>query len=167
MSHPPGRYDGPPDGSWRDRMPDDRSTDRPGRGATEVVGSRIVAQIVDLIVLFVQLLVVAYLLALVLQPSTRSAVGGITALATLTLPLYGGILESHWRGQTVGKRFAGIAVVNGRGNPPSFRKALTRNLPAVVVFSWATTAVALASIAVTDRNQRLFDQVAGTYVVRR
>lgn len=159
------RRDGPPYGDWRDQTTGERSVDRPSRARTDVVGHRIVAQIVDLVVQFVQLLAVALLLAFLLQPRTESGVRAMVGRATLSLPLYGTILESRWRGQTIGKRVAGIAVVDGDGEHPSLRTAFVRNLPAVIVFSWATTAIALASIAMTERRQRLFDQVASTYVV--
>jgi uncharacterized RDD family membrane protein YckC len=56
-------------------------------------------------------------------------------------------------------------VVDSQGKTPSLGAALLRNVPAVIVFSWLTTAVALGAIAMDDRNQRVFDDVAGTYVV--
>lgn len=145
------------------------STAEPTRESTDVVGARIGAQIIDLILQFVQLLVVALLLAIVLAGPGDPQPGqarGLALLAMLTLPLYGGLLEGYWNGQTVGKRALGIAVVDRRGNKPTVGQALVRNLPAVILFSWVTSAVALAAIATSERNQRVFDDVAGTYVVR-
>jgi uncharacterized RDD family membrane protein YckC len=145
------------------------SSVEPTRESTDVLGARIGAQIIDLIRQFVQLLVVVFVLVTVLarvddpQPGQAE---GLTALAMLTLPLYGGLLEGYWNGQTVGKRVPGIAVVDSRGNEPTVGQAVVRNLPAVILFSWVTSAVALAAIATSERNQRVFDNVAGTYVVR-
>lgn len=43
---------------------------------------------------------------------------------------------------------------------------MIRNVPAVVLFGWLPTFVALAAIAVSEYRQRLFDTAADTYVVR-
>ncbi|NHN59130.1 MULTISPECIES: RDD family protein [Halorussus] len=139
---------------------------RPDRDSTDVVGSRIGAQVVDLILQFVQVLAVTAALASLFRPEGEAAARGLVGLGFLTLPLYGGLLEGTWNGQTVGKRLAGIRVVSRRGRDPSLGQALARNLPAVVLFSWLTSAVALAAIAMSERNQRVFDGIAGTYVVR-
>lgn len=138
-------------------VPDERTTD--------VVGARIGAQVIDTVALFVQVVVVTLLLTVLVQPESRDAVEGLTALTMFTLPLYGGLLEAFWNGQTIGKRVTGIKVVDRRGHEPGVWKALGRNIPAVILFSWLTTVVALAAIATDDRRQRLFDRVAGTYVV--
>lgn len=139
---------------------------RPDRGTTDVVGARIGAQVVDVILQFVRLLAVALALAALAGPTaTEGEVRAIALLALLTLPLYGGLLEGLWNGQTVGKRLVDVRVVDRDGRTPSVGQALVRNVPAVVLFSWATTAVALAAIATDDRRQRLFDRPLGTYVV--
>jgi uncharacterized RDD family membrane protein YckC len=138
---------------------------RPTEDTTDVVGARIGAQVVDLVIMFVQIVGIALLLAALTAPVPRDQVEGYAYLAAVTLPLYGGMLETYWNGQTVGKWLLDVKVVGRNGRPPSLGAALLRNLPAVVVFSWLTTAVALASIAMSDRNQRVFDDVADTYVV--
>ena len=146
-------------------MPSNRTV-KPDRDTTDVVGARIGAQIIDLIVMFVQMLAVALGLVFLIRPETESAARGYVFLSFLTLPLYGGLLEGYWNGRTVGKRMLGIKVVDRRGEAPSFGQAFVRNLPAVILFSWVTSAVALAAMAIDDDRQRVFDGVAGTYVVR-
>ena len=140
--------------------------DKPDRRATDVVGARIGAQIVDLVLMFGQVMVVALGLAFLTQPESEAAVEGFVGVAFLTLPLYGGLLEGYWNGQTVGKRMTGIKVVNRRGEEPSVGQAFGRNVPAVILFSWLTSAVALAAMAMDDHRQRVFDSIAGTYVVK-
>ncbi len=130
-----------------------------------MVGARIGAQFVDSFVLFVQLTAVVVLLAVLVRPRTEGGAEGLAFPAILTLPLYGGLLEGYWDGQTLGKRLFDIKVVDRQGRPPGLGEALGRNLPAVVLFSWAVVAVGLAAIATSDRRQRLFDRAAGTYVV--
>ena len=139
---------------------------RPDRDTTDVVGARIGAQIVDLVIMFVQVVAVGALLVFLARPERAQSARGLFFLALLTLPLYGGLLEGYWNGQTVGKRLAGIKVVDQRGREPSVGQAFVRNVPAVVLFGWLPTVVALASIAINDYRQRLFDTAADTYVVR-
>ncbi|UPV74350.1 RDD family protein [Halorussus limi] len=139
---------------------------RPDRSSTDVVGARIGAQVVDLVLLFVQVMVVAVGLAALVRPESEAAVEGYVGIAFLTLPLYGGLLEGFWNGQTIGKRVAGIRVVNRTGEAASVGQAFVRNVPAVILFSWLTSAVALAAIAIDDHNRRVFDNFAGTYVVK-
>lgn len=144
------------------------STDtvRPDRETTDVVGARIGAQVVDLVLMFVQVVLVAFALVVLARPDRTEGARALAYVGVLTLPLYGGLLEGYWNGRTVGKRLFGIKVVDRRGREPSVGQALGRNLPAVVLFSWVTTAVALAAIATSERRQRLFDRAAETYVVR-
>jgi uncharacterized RDD family membrane protein YckC len=137
---------------------------RPDDGTTDVVGDRIFAQLIDLVIMFVQVVGVA--LAVVLRPERAASVRAYVFLGVFTLPLYGGLLEAYWNGQTVGKRLLGIKVVDWQGYDPSLGQALIRNIPAMLLFSWLTTAVALAAIAMSDSRQRVFDSVADTYVVR-
>lgn len=141
-------------------------TVRPDSGTTDVVGARIVAQIVDLVAMFVQVLVVGFALVFLVRPDRAETARAFVYLGVLTLPLYGGLLKGYWNGQTPGKRVADVKVVDRRGHEPSVGQALLRNVPAVVLFSWVTTAVALAAIATSDRRQRLFDRAADTFVVR-
>lgn len=143
-----------------------RHSVKPNPAATDVVGARIGAQIIDLIIMFVQVMVIAIGLAFLVRPETEVDIRGFVGLAFLSLPLYGGLLEGFWNGQTVGKRMTGIRVVDRRSEEPTLWQALVRNAPAVILFSWLTTAVALAAIAMDDHHQRVFDAIAGTYVVK-
>ncbi len=137
----------------------------PDRQTTAVVRERIAAQIADTFCMVGQQLVLAGSLVLLVDPTTEAGIQGIVFLTFLTLPLYGGLLEGYWGGQTVGKRLLGIKVVDVGGHEPSPGAAMLRNVPAVILFSWLTSLVALASMASTDRRQRVFDTVANTYVV--
>lgn len=130
--------------------------DPPDRSDTGVVGERVGAQIVDLVLMAVQLGVVV----LVLGSGT-----GAFLLGLLTLPLYGGLQEGYWDGQTVGKKVFGIRVVSERGGDCSVGQAFARNAPALAIPGWLAYLVALLSMAASDYRQRLFDRVAGTVVV--
>lgn len=146
-------------------MPSDEARIPPDETTTDVIGKRVGAQIIDTVAVFVQLILVVLLFAVLLRPDSEAGVNGLAILGVFTLPLYGGLFEAYWNGQTLGKRAMGIKVVDDRGAEPELGAALSRNLPAVVLFSWLTVVVALVAIATDDRRQRLFDQAAGTYVV--
>jgi uncharacterized RDD family membrane protein YckC len=116
--------------------------------------------------MFVQAVVLTIGLRLLVRPESEAALRSFVGVSFLTLPLYGGLLEGLWNGQTVGKRVLGIRVVGSGGDEASLGQAFARNVPAVIMFSWATSAVALSSMAISDRRQRVFDLLADTYVVR-
>lgn len=76
------------------------------------------------------------------------------------------LLEAVWNGQTVGKRTAGIRVVQHSGLPVTFFQVLIRNLMRVVDFLPLNYLIGCVCILATRRSQRLGDIVAGTVVVR-
>lgn len=78
--------------------------------------------------------------------------------------LYYAVLESSWKGQTVGKMIARIKVVSETGARCSFYQAVIRNLvrPIDFLFFYGLGAF---FILVSPRNQRLGDQAAKTIVV--
>lgn len=84
----------------------------------------------------------------------------------LLFPLYGGLFEGYNGGQTPGKAALGIRVVSDQGGDCSPGQAFLRNLPAVFVPGTLVYIVALASMAASDRRQRVFDHLASTVVVR-
>jgi hypothetical protein len=68
-------------------------------------------------------------------------------------------------GQTPGKRMQGIRVVRTSGEPAGFAPVMVRNLLRIVEV-YALPFIALISMFVTVRGQRLGDLAAGTMVVR-
>ena len=142
----------------------------PDKQSTDVVADRAVAQVVDTVVLTIQLSGVVLLLEALLWAHLESVTTQpgdvVLTIAALTFPLYGGILEAYWNGQTIGKRLMNIEVVDHRGQCPSFGKALLRNFPAIAAYSFIILLVGLVAIAKSDRRQRVFDRLAKTYVIR-
>lgn len=132
------------------------------RADTKVIGARIAAQVIDLVFQAVQFVVVTFLLVAIVGVDLQSGF----FLATLTLPLYGGLLEGYNDGQTIGKAVVGIQVIDIDDRPCNPVQAFVRNLPAVLAPFGGSYLVALAAMASTDRRQRVFDHIAGTVVVR-
>lgn len=139
----------------------------PDQTNTAVVGSRIGAQLVDLVLMFLQALLIAVGLALLVSPETEAGLRGLVYVGFLTTPLYGGLLETYLNGQTIGKWFLRIRVVDYEGDDPSFGQALGRNIPAPLAFGWVSYLVGLAAMAASDHRQRVFDSIFDTYVVRK
>lgn len=140
-------------------MPSESS--RPDRQDTDVVGERIIAQILDVVLMTIQLFAVLFFLTAVLD--TPGPIAFLLGLASL--PLYGGLFEGYWNGQTPGKRIVDIRVVDVHGSDCSPGQGFARNLPAALMPGWPVYLVALACMAMTDRRQRLFDLLVGTVVV--
>lgn len=149
---------------------------QPSRSDTDVIGKRVVAQVVDLI-----LMIVIFMAIFLVVTFTGGFISGLTGGDGAIIDAFSGIgllvgsvgsfgysfiLEALWDGQTVGKRLVGIRAVTEAGERITASKALLRNIPAVASFGWITYLVALLSMAATDRRQRIFDTLAGTVVVR-
>ena len=95
--------------------------------------------------------------------------------------LYGGLLETFWNGQTIGKRVMGIRVLSVDGQPINGLQAMMRNIlrytdmypmvPYAMIFDEPlpvpipTFVFGLVAVVLTRRAQRLGDLVCGTMVV--
>lgn len=129
-----------------------------GPGNTDVVGGRIAAQVVDLVVIFVLAVGGGVLFGVGLQSRAGVFLGFI--LVTLG---YGTVLEGAY-GQTLGKMLLAVRVVDPAGEEIGYGAAFVRNVPALFG-GWLTWLVGVVAIAIDDENQRVFDQLADTYVV--
>lgn len=84
----------------------------------------------------------------------------------LVLLGYPAIMETLWKGRTLGKAAMGLRVVTVEGAPIRFRHAAIRAALGLVDF-WATSgAGAVLCALLTEKGQRLGDLVAGTIVLR-
>lgn len=138
--------------------------DRPDpRMGTEddVVGARIVAFLVDALLVGVAVAVVVGLLSSLGRVGTF--LGGVVGLFGFFA--YFVYLEGS-TGQTLGKRLLGLVVVTADGEPVDYRDAAVRNVVRIVDVLPAFYIVGLATILFTDRSQRLGDVVADTVVTR-
>ena len=95
--------------------------------------------------------------------------------------LYGGLLETYWNGQTVGKKLMGIRVISSDGQPINSMQAMLRNVlrfadmmplvpfeaitgfPAQLPIPLCTFALVIPLL--NSRFQRLGDIVCGTMVI--
>jgi uncharacterized RDD family membrane protein YckC len=136
------------------------------------VGSRFLALAFDT-VLQVGALIIFIAIALAVR---WIASVSISSLSTWTMALlvaawfvvytgYFALFESIWTGQTPGKRLVGLRVIEISGRPVTVYGAIIRNLIRIVDQMPAIYAVAILSVLITRRQQRLGDLAAGTVVV--
>lgn len=126
------------------------------------IGRRFVAQIIDVVVLFV----IAYVIALGTGDTTGTGFNIQGGPAFLWFAIGAGyfiLLEGKY-GQTVGKRLTGIIVTTVDGGDIDIQASLIRNVLRVVD-GFLFYAVGAILILLSDREQRLGDRVANTVVL--
>ena len=138
-------------------------------GDVHVTGRRVLATIVDGILLFLLLFVLAIPFG-----TTSTETGGVSAsLGTLGTLVYVVLAFAYYTlmegylGQTVGKMLLGIKVVReGTGDVPGLGAAAIRTVLRIIdgIFAYL---VAFVVVLVSGKNQRLGDMAANTLVVRK
>src|SRR5947209_6559465 len=78
---------------------------------------------------------------------------------------YFAAFEAFWKGQTPGKRWAGIRVIKDTGRPIDAFEAIARNFLRVVDFFPGFYGIGIVTMLLNSKNRRLGDFVAGTLVV--
>ena len=134
-----------------------------------VTGRRVLATLVDFILFFVLLFVLAIPFG-----TTSTETGGVSAsLGTLGTLVYTVIIFAYYvllegyLGQTVGKMLLGIKVVReGNGEVPGLGAAAIRTLLRIID-GFFFYIVAFITVLVSGKNQRLGDMAANTLVVRK
>jgi uncharacterized RDD family membrane protein YckC len=129
------------------------------------VGSRFIAELVDLVL---RLLVLGALIGVLAIAGVRGTALVIVLIvgAFLALFTYDIAFEVWGGGRTPGKRWNGLRVLMASGQPVSFGASAVRNVLRIIDM-WATAMIAgIVSIVLTKRAQRLGDLAGGTIVVR-
>ena len=93
--------------------------------------------------------------------------GALTVIAYFAISIgYGICAEWYWRGQTIGKRFLRLRVVDEQGLRLSFSQIVIRNLLRAVDLLPGLYLIGGISSLFSPRAQRLGDIAAGTVVIR-
>jgi uncharacterized RDD family membrane protein YckC len=127
------------------------------------VGDRLVAYLIDL------LLYIGYSVGLILMADAFDGFGNRSWVwITLILPifLYQLCCEVFLNGQSLGKKARQIRVISLDGNQPSIGQYLVRWLFRIVDDMIGSGVVAIVTISLTPKAQRVGDLLAGTTVVR-
>ena len=133
------------------------------------VGSRFASALVDYLIQLLILVALALVLGYGMNLSARS--GGYAAAVWIVLGFllfvgYDIAFEVLASGRTPGKRLNGLRVVLEAGAPVTFPASAVRNALRLIDILPGMYLVGIASILVSERNQRLGDHAAGTLVVR-
>ncbi|MFN4195422.1 MAG: RDD family protein [Thermosynechococcus sp.] len=144
------------------------------------IGSRVLAWLIDQIILYTALVLFSlaagyiYFYALYpwlieVLPASGQSIGAwsLAIYLLVTFGLYNGyyiFFETYWQGQTPGKRYAEIRVVQDNGRPIGLREATLRSLLQPIDFAFLGIGAFL--VALSRSEKRLGDMVAGTLVIQ-
>lgn len=140
------------------------------------IGSRAAAAVVDYLLIGLATIGISVIFmeiaaAIGGHASAATKLSGAWALAISALLIfalawgYYVVFEAIWDGQTPGKRWLGIRVVQDGGYSVSFGASAVRNLLRVVDMLPAVYGVGLISVAINKSGKRIGDIAAGTFVV--
>jgi uncharacterized RDD family membrane protein YckC len=91
---------------------------------------------------------------------------GILILFLLPAFLYHLLCETFLNGQSFGKKIMKIKVIKLNGTQPNFGSYLLRSMFRLIDVSLISPAIAIITVAVSDKSQRFGDMTAGTTVVQ-
>jgi uncharacterized RDD family membrane protein YckC len=130
--------------------------------------SRLVAGLLDALILLVVLVVLSALATAVSLDMSDAAAAALSILVlVVVLIVYPVTFETLMRGRTPGKAAMGLRVVRDDGGPIGFRQALVRGLFATVERPGITLFLAaIITMVLNDQGKRLGDLFAGTIVLR-
>jgi uncharacterized RDD family membrane protein YckC len=159
-------------GRWMDQLnietPEQTTLEYPLAG----IGSRFLALALDTLIEFGAFLVL-FLFGLVWVRVSRMAWSPATNWGKAAMVLIGfsifygyfAVFESVWNGQTPGKRWMNLRVIQDSGRPLNVFQAIARNMLRLVDQIPGFYCFGVASALLNRRNKRLGDFVAGTVVV--
>ncbi|MBL7873439.1 MAG: RDD family protein [Cyclobacteriaceae bacterium] len=127
------------------------------------VGDRILAYLLDQLILIVFSVAIGFLL---IYNGVESYWVWILLLGFPWL-LYALLFEIFMDGQTPGKRVLNIKVIRLNGTPASIGDYVLRWIFAIIDLKFLSGAIAVITIAAGGKGQRLGDMVAGTSVIKQ
>lgn len=135
------------------------------------IGSRFMAAFLDTLI-HAALYFVIFLIGLgfafsgrVFSDSPKWVVAIVTFVFFIINWGYYALFETFWKGQTPGKRWAGIRVIKDSGRPINVFEAISRNLVRFVDWLPSLYGVGVVTMLLNSKHRRLGDFVAGTLVV--
>jgi uncharacterized RDD family membrane protein YckC len=135
------------------------------------IGSRFLAVALDSLLQAAAYIVLALIATLLNTLGFLPALGkqwGIAVLIFIGFVVqfgYYGFFEAVWNGQTPGKRWTHLRVIQDSGRPVSAYDAILRNLLRIVDSLPTLYAVGIVTILISREKKRVGDYAAGTVVV--
>ena len=127
------------------------------------VGERILAYLIDGLLMLAYILVIAMIVGGLDGGSGQEWL--FMSVIFLPLLLYFLLWESLWNGQSPGKAALHLRVVKLDGSKPAFSNYLVRWLLRIVDITITSGSVAVVTILLNGKGQRLGDLAAGTTVI--
>jgi len=129
-------------------------------------GRRLVAYIIDIIIVGVSAFLIGVILRLSMSFSSEQAVGEmVMSVYFVAYLVYFILMESSSKQATVGKMLLKVKVVNGDGERLSLLNAVGRSFGRLI--SGMLMGLGYVMILFTKEKQGLHDKLAKTYVVGR
>jgi uncharacterized RDD family membrane protein YckC len=134
-------------------------------------GTRCIAAILDYLILGIVILIITLLFFQAMfsplrQSQNTTMIALWVGIQFVIVTFYHLIFEFLWNGQTPGKRWLNIRVVQANGLPATTTGLLIRNLVRVFDFFPVFYGIGLAVMFATKNTQRLGDLAAKTVVIR-
>lgn len=127
---------------------------------------RIIACIIDLIIIFILALLFLFIIFKLVFRSIELTETFALLVVIPVLGLYHLLLENVMRGQTPGKKIMGIKVIKLNGDVPGFIDYFIRWLFQWIEIYSCTGSIAALMISATQNAQRLGDILANTAVIK-
>src|SRR5205807_2838124 len=131
------------------------------------LGTRAIAQILDLLILAGVLIGITFAAIAVGQAGSSTIAFLVGVLGGFVVVFgYFWTCEAFWSGQTIGKKVFRLRAVGDRGEPMTFFQAGIRNVVRLVDFLPYGYGVGLIVLFINGKGKRLGDLAAGTVVVK-
>ncbi|HIP48258.1 MAG TPA: RDD family protein [Lutibacter sp.] len=128
------------------------------------VSTRIGSFLIDMLVIVAYYILIIIIFS-ALDINSTMEISVLWALTSLPVFFYSLLFETFMNGQTPGKYVNKIRVVKVDGSKPTFGSYLLRWILRLIDISLATGSVALLTILLNGKGQRLGDLAAGTTVI--
>src|ERR1700761_5193159 len=127
------------------------------------LGERILARLIDFAV-FIPFVIALFIAAAAQMDNIALGIFGVVLV--LIYAFYDLVFEVFFNGQSLGKRVMKIKVISLDGARPKFSQYLLRWLFRIVDFTLTLQVCGLITAAVSNKQQRVGDIVAGTTLIK-
>lgn len=130
------------------------------------IGDRILAFIIDGVILFAYWILSIFLIAKFgLESQDSGDLWSFYLILGLPIFLYHVLFETFWDGKSLGKAVMKIRVVKLDGSKPGFGSYFVRWIMRIIDIAGTSGGAAVVSILMSEKGQRLGDMAAGTTVI--
>ena len=130
------------------------------------IGDRILAYIIDVVLLIGYWIVSLFLVsAFGLESNSGGSINIYFMIIGIPSFLYFLLFEGFWDGRTPGKSAIGLRVVKTDGSKPGFGSYFVRWIMRIIDITMTSGGVAVFTILLNGKGQRLGDIAAGTTVI--